>query len=155
MQVSPQHVIQPDQDSGLPSGLVEAYLATEFRVHPAENQPGFTLRIGVEQPELRSLMKHHNVNSAAYITAWNPLGKQQPDDENRSRQAVLRQALIQRSLAYLSGIGQGTGGDWPGEESFLVLGLDLVAAQRLANEVEQNAFVWAGVDAIPKLVLLR
>jgi hypothetical protein len=36
-----------------------------------------------------------------------------------------------------------------------VLGLDLAAAHRLANDFEQNALVWVGADAVPKLVLLR
>jgi hypothetical protein len=46
-------------------------------------------------------------------------------------------------------------GTWPGEKSFLVLGLDLETAIRLGREFRQNALVWADEDAIPRLILLR
>ncbi len=35
------------------------------------------------------------------------------------------------------------------------LGLPLEEARALGNEFEQNAIVWSGPDAVPKLILLR
>jgi hypothetical protein len=37
----------------------------------------------------------------------------------------------------------------------LILGLSLAAAKVLAQDFEQNAFVWSGADAKPQLVVLR
>lgn len=152
---SDPHLLAPITGTLLPESLVASYLATDYHVHPAEHQPGFTLRIGTPASELKLLMKRHSVGSAAFITACNPLGVALSQEGNSERQRALQHALVHRSLPHFSGVGQGTSGDWPGEDSFLVLGLDLVAAQRLANDVEQNAFVWADAQAVPKLILLR
>ena len=142
-------------ETTLPEGLLAAYRATEYRVYPSDDQAGFTLCIGVKQSDLLSLMKRFSVKSAAYITAWNPLGKRLSDAENQSRHVALQKVLKERSLPHWPGIGQGTVGNWPGEESFLILGLDLAVAKRLASDFEQNAFVWVGADAVPQLVLLQ
>lgn len=146
---------QPLSDTTLPEGLLAAYRATDYRVYPLNGQAGFTLRIGTQQADLLPLMKRYGAKSAAYITACNPLGNKLSDVENRSRQAALQMVLGQRSLAHFPGIGQGTAGNWPGEESFLILGLNLAAAKRLATDFEQNAFVWVGADAVAQLILLR
>lgn len=146
-------LLPPDR-TRLPGALVEAYLATTYQVHPTSSTPGFTLRVGQACPELAALMRRFNRQSAAFITAWNPLGNVLSDGENRARNETLRQVLEQRSLLHWAGIGMGLTGEWPGEESFLVLGLDLQAARRLAQDVEQNAFVWAGANCTPELVLL-
>jgi hypothetical protein len=71
------------------------------------------------------------------------------------RQASLLQALRLRSLRWLDGIGQHPSNQWPGESSVLILGLSLAAAKVLAQDFEQNAFIWAGADAKPQLVVLR
>ena len=42
-----------------------------------------------------------------------------------------------------------------GEASYLIFGLTLEAAKMLGMRLEQNAIVWAGVDAVPQLILLR
>ena len=55
----------------------------------------------------------------------------------------------------LKALGVDTAGEWPGEESVFVPGLDLERAKSLGVEFGQNAIVWAGPDAVPQLVLLR
>jgi hypothetical protein len=55
----------------------------------------------------------------------------------------------------IEGAGYDPRGTWPEEKSFLVLGLDLETSRALGREFNQNAIVWAGTDAIPRLVLLR
>lgn len=75
--------------------------------------------------------------------------------ENAYRNQRLREELTRRSLGFMEGAGEGVDGDWPGEESYLVIGLDLIAAKRLGDTFEQNALVWVGADGVPKLVLLR
>jgi len=53
--------------------------------------------------------------------------------------------------------GEGVGPDqaWPAEKSLFVFGVDLETARMPGVRYRQNAVVWAGEDAIPKLVLLR
>ena len=67
----------------------------------------------------------------------------------------LKNVLRARSLRWLEGLGQHPSNQWPGEPSVLILGLSLAAAKVLAEDFEQNAFVWSGAGAMPQLVLLR
>ena len=53
------------------------------------------------------------------------------------------------------GAGVGTIGDWPPEPSILVLGCSWEQAVHLGHHYSQNAIVWIGEDAVPRLVLLR
>lgn len=145
----------PDGVSRLPDDLVEAYRTTNYEVFQSDRFEGFVLRIGRASPELLGLMKKYNRSSAAYITAWNPLGMALAAEENLSRNEELRQELTRRSLPHWAGQGKGTSGEWPGEDSFLILGMDLAAAVRLANDAEQNAFVWVDKQGTPELVLLK
>lgn len=149
------HVIATPKGTALDEGLVQAYLHTHYRIHPSDTTEGFTLRIGVASEALRALMSHFHRPSAVFITAYNPLGQALSDADNQVRHRLLAQELAQRSFPHWAGVGEGDAGDWPGEESFLALGLELAAAQRLGAAHEQNAVVWAGPDAVPKLVLLR
>ena len=77
------------------------------------------------------------------------------DEANAERHAALGQELGRRSLASIEGIGQHPSNLWPGEPSYLVFGLTLVAAKTLGTRLEQNAIVWTGTDAVPQLILLR
>ena len=54
-----------------------------------------------------------------------------------------------------SGFGEDGEGLWPGEPSFLALGVSLDTAKSLGVEFHQNAIVWASEDATPQLILLR
>jgi hypothetical protein len=89
------------------------------------------------------------------VTACNPFSAELSDEENRTRKAGLEQDLRARGLRYLPGIGRHPSNGWPGEPSFLVLGIDLSAAKALGVRLEQNAIVWAGEGGVPELVLLR
>lgn len=148
-------VISPPKGSALPESLVAAYLSTAYRVLPAVGMEGFTLQVGVAQPRLVELMQRHQSVGAAFITAWNPYGKPLPAAENWERNERLHTELMQRGLPHWPGFGEDTQGDWPGEESFLVLGLELAAAQRLGSALAQNAVVWAGSDGVAILILLN
>ena len=82
---------------------------------------------------------------------------------NRSRQIGPRARALQADCCswlggegrVFAGAGRDLAGTWPEESSFVVLGLDLDAARALGREFSQNAIVWAGNDAVPRLVLLR
>lgn len=138
--------------STLPDKLVLAYRKTEYRVHGA---PGFVLRIDVPSPELLTLHRRHQVAFSAFLTACNPYSRLVDAAENAARQQALADALRARGFACLPGIGQHPSGDWPGEDSLLALGPTLDEARAFGAQFEQNAIVWAGDDAVPRLILLR
>ena len=132
--------------------LVQAFRETEYRVH--SEQP-FTLRVDGMSPELLGLYRQRRVGSCAFITACNPFSSCVDVAENQARQEELAQELTTRGLAFIGCIGQHPSNNWPGEISFLALGLDLEAAKALGKRFEQNAIVWAGADGVPQLILLR
>lgn len=129
-----------------------AYRDAEYCVF--DDSP-FTLRIGVACDALFSVYRRYNVECAAYITACNPSGRLADCVLNRIRQAELRQTLLKQGFACLEGAGRDPRGNWAPEPSELVPGLSLEAAKALGLAFEQNAIVWCGPDAIPRLVLLR
>jgi len=136
----------------LSASLISAYRETEYRV--TQGRP-FVLRIDEPCAQLSGLYKATHHACAAFITACNPFSRSVSDAENTQRQIELSKELRGRSLMFLEGVGQHPSGDWPGEPSFLVMGLSLEAAKTLGNSFEQNAIVWCGADAVPNLVLLR
>lgn len=144
--------MQSESGSKLNTSLIDAYLETEYRITQGSH---FALQADMFSSELASLYKSSEVSCAAFITACNPLSQQLNDTENAMRQAEVAAELGRRGLAFLEGVGQHRSGDWPGEPSFLVLGLALEAAKSLSKTYEQNAIVWCGPDAVPKLILLR
>ena len=139
-------------ESAIDKNLIQAYLDTDFRVH---TDPPFVLMVGVSSEPLAQLFRQYQYDCAAYLTACNPFSRSLVDAENAARQSELAKELTGRSLKFIHGEGQDGQGKWPGEASFLVFGLSREASQALAQQYEQNAFVWCGNDAVPELVLLR
>jgi hypothetical protein len=145
-------IAQTSSPSALDSALIEAYSATEYKVNL---DPPFALSVGIASPGLKDLYSARRADSAAFITAYNPFSHQLSEQENALRQESLKAELIKRGLHFIPGVGEHPSGDWPGEPSFLVLGIALEAAKSLGRQFEQNAIVWCDSDAVPNLVLLR
>ena len=132
--------------------LIEAYEATDFRV--LEPLP-FTLRVGCASEDLLALYSSTYVTCAAFLTAWNPFSAGTSDKDNQKAQQVLLRKLSLEGFPTLNALGVDPAGTWPGEDSVFVPGLSLERAKLLGSEFGQNAIVWAGSDAVPKLILLR
>lgn len=141
-----------NEESKLAPDLISAYEITNFHV---KAEPAFTLNVGKVSKELKALFKQNHVTSAAFITAWNPYSRSLSDEENQTRNDQLKNELNIRSLKFIDGFGQDPLGQWSGEDSFLVFGIDLEASKKLGIQFEQNAIIWSDTDAVPKLILLR
>lgn len=113
------------------------------------------LKIGQASPELERWFKLNRVNSAIFITAWNPLSIPTPTPENHAAQQKLLDEVNFRGLRYLDGEGCDPSGRWSCEPSLLVFGMSLEAAKKLAEQFHQNGLIYADGDAIPRLILLR
>ena len=138
--------------TAIDAATLQAYRETEFRV---AHEPPFVLRIDRQSGDLAAVYRQYRVRCAAYVTAANPLGAATDNDINEQRNGSLAADIRGRGLTMIEGVGQHPAGDWPGESSFLVLGLDLEAAKALGRKHAQNAIVWCGDDAVARLVLLR
>jgi hypothetical protein len=136
----------------IPPATVRAYRQTHYRVFGSVPA---VLQVGVHCASLLRLYQLHHTDCAAFVTACNPHGERLDTACNGQRQAALAQEIARRGCVACDGIGEHPGGGWPGEPSFLVLGMARSAAQALGSQFQQNAIVWAAADAIPQLILLR
>ncbi len=139
-------------DSALSPDLIKAYEATEFHV---KAMPPFVLRVNRYCGSLGRLFKNWEATSAAFITAHNPHSLPLSAKENASRNKKLQADIKKLGFSSIDGFGRHPDGEWESEDSFLVLGISLDGAKELGATYGQNAIVWCGEDAIPRLVLLR
>ncbi|MPW19275.1 DUF3293 domain-containing protein [Paraburkholderia sp. CNPSo 3157] len=139
-------------DSQIPRATIQAYLETHYCVRGS--MPA-TLKIGEYNALLAAIHDAHAVRSSAFITACNPFSRMLDDAANVDRQLSLARELSQRGLTSIDGVGEHPSNGWPGEPSFLVLGVSVKDAKALGMQFGQNAVVWCGGDAVPQLVLLR
>jgi len=151
-----KHPMDMSSGSELAPALLQAYRETHYKVNAGPTDlEHFVLRVGEASKPLAGLHKKLGVDCSAFITACNPWGESLPDAENSKRQENFLQVLRVRSLRSIEGIGQHPCNQWQGEPSVLILGLSLAAARVLAQDYQQNAFVWSGADSTPQLVLIR
>ena len=130
--------------------LHDAYLNTDYHVD-APDAP-FILNIGCYSPELDQLHHKAGVNCSLYITAWNPYSEQQTDEKNNANQQLLISEISGVGLDMILGRGVAHRGDWPPEESVLVLGCDESSSIALGRKYLQHAVVFSGKNAIPQLI---
>jgi len=128
--------------------LTNAYLETDYFINLFINP----LKIGIKNIELENLLKLYDVKSASYITAYNPFSKKLNDIENEKRNEEL--CKLCSNYICIKGIGKHPSNEWEGEPSFLFIGMNLEKAKEIGKKYEQNAILWIGEDAIPKLILL-
>ncbi len=132
--------------------LIQAYRETDYMVHA---QPEFVLRIDQPCPALAAYYTRRRMTCACLITAWNPHSQPLSQAENQVRQAILEQELQQAGRQWMPAVGQHPTNGWPPEAGCFVEGMSEEAASEWGRAYEQNAVVWCGTDAVPRLVLLR
>lgn len=138
-------LIQPDK--------LRAYLATDYRVQ--DKGRDMVLNVGVRSDWLAALFAAGGADFGAFLTAYNPRGTWQTDLANEEAHGRLRVRLSQLGVDPVEGFGSEAGSDWPPERSWFSVGLGLDAAKDIGAEFDQDAIVWVGPDAVPRLILLR
>ena len=143
------------QSSGsrVPSTLIAAYRATHYCVNGVT--PPFLMRIDAPNADLAACHRAHGVECSVFLTAWNPGSRPTPEADNAAAQGRLEALLRARGYPLLAGLGLDPTGQWEGEESFLALGMERGTGCEIGREFHQHSIVWAGPDAIPRLVLLE
>ncbi len=133
--------------------LIAAYRATEYWVG---GSPGaFCLRVEQYSAPLAQLLHGAECGCAAFISAHNPFSEPNTTCTNARAHERLRRTLALQTTRLIEGVGRDAAGQWPEEKSFLAVGLGLEASKDVGAHFGQNAIVWAGSDAIPRLILLR
>lgn len=110
------------------------------------------LRIDTYSEPMRVLLDTHGVRTAAFLTACNPGSEREDPAANQAAQAALLDAASRLGHTTLPGVAVDPDGQWPDEESVLVIGIDAAEATMLARRFGQNALVWINAGATPELV---
>lgn len=131
--------------------LVKRFEETDYIV---DDDPPLVMHIGERNDALRTLFASFSVESGAFLTAWNPDGKQSTIDDNYDRQADLLSDIEVLRLNYFVGQGVHPVGDWQ-EDSYLVLGISQEEADDLGRRYAQVAYVWISNSGVPELRLLK
>ena len=132
---------------------IAAYRATDYRF--GEGLDAITLRIDQASPALLELYARLAHTRGVFITAFNPYGAAQDAAQNEAAHVRLGRELRGLYPIVIEGAGADPAGAWPQEKSYFSLGVDLETARVLGRRYQQDAVVWTGKDAIPKLILLR
>ena len=130
--------------------LLTAYANTHYKVSVGEST--ITLQPEHHSNELEALHQRHNVSSSAFVTAWNPESISMSRADNDAATPALEAAIERLGFQSLPGIGVDAQGQWPGEESLLILGIPESAALEIGAAFRQNAIVFCPEDAIPLLL---
>ncbi len=126
------------------------YLQTDFVVKDGEVH--ITIRVGELNSALDELLMDRGAKAWAFITAQNPGSVTLSARENDFRQSQLRQLLDDKGYKYLHGYGQGKDGNWPPEQSFLILNVERDAALKIGRIFDQNAIVAGRIGIEPQLI---
>jgi hypothetical protein len=137
----------------IPETLLKAYKSARYRV--ADRGMAFELVLDRECTDLLDLYARFRLESALFITAWNPRSEVTAASANELAQAALFEELKALALPIFAGTGEDRTGKWPPEPSYLVLGISESAASQLGRQFGQNAILFAGSNAAPKLKILR
>jgi hypothetical protein len=132
--------------------LIAAYRATYYCINGVS--PPFLLKVDETNTDLATCHRSHGVMCSAFLTAWNPGSQPTPEEENRAAQQRLEALLRDRCYRLVDGLGVDPTGQWEGEESFLVLGIDRETACTVGRAFRQHGIVWSDADAVPRLLLL-
>lgn len=150
--------------------LVAAYRSTDYRIESGVGSgcDAIILHVDLHSEPLAQLFAASGHRCAAFITACNPFSLPQNPEANLAACARLRHRLdrqlrrhatqaTQPAQAHqiIEGMSCDSSGAWAAEKSFLALGLDLEASRAIGREFGQNAIIWSGPDAVPRLILLR
>jgi len=111
----------------------------------------FVLRVDAYSAELAACHAAHGVRCSVFVSAWNPRSEQQSAAANDAAHAQLLARLQHEGYRWLTASGQDPAGQWPAEQSLLVLGMPPDAAIRCGRDFNQNAILLAGADAVPRL----
>lgn len=138
--------------SDIDQHFIDSYRTAEYRVY---GSLPMTLQIDVASPSLRSLHRLAGVAQSAFITASNPYSDIVEDSINHQQQQSLAADLSGIGLQYIDAEGVDPIEEWQREAGYWVLDCSLEQVSALGKVYRQNAVVWAGDDAVPRLILLR
>lgn len=133
--------------------LIASYCNANYQIGTGSGP--IILRIDQYSEPLARFLAASRQPCGAIISACNPHSQLLGNEANQAAHESLRNFLQRHAHPVIESINTDPAGKWPAEKSFLITGLSLNAARSLGQQLNQNAIVWIGNDAIPRLILLR
>jgi Protein of unknown function (DUF3293) len=133
--------------------LLQAFRKTRFIASTPVGE--LILRVGEENHELDHLLASFGAMCCAFVTAWNPGAARLSDEENTVRQNALVTGVQASGFQFFLGRGVGEEGNWPPEESILIVGIGRTSALEIARRHGQLAVVFAKYGEPVELLLCR
>ncbi len=134
--------------------LLAIYRGSDYRVTD-EGGREFVMHVDQPSPTLGALMARYGARSAVFVSAYNPASEPRTEAENRAAQARLEQEVVAQGCRIFQGVGEDPDGGCPGEPCLLVFDWPREKVLALGRAYGQNALLWVGTDAVPRLVLTR
>ncbi|SAL47285.1 Nitrile hydratase beta subunit [Caballeronia cordobensis] len=134
----------------LPEATLDAYRAAIYRI---DATPRIDMKIGAANAAVVSLLLQHDVESAVFVTAFNPFGHVLAPEDNAARQRSLIERVGEMGLRALPGEGVDPMNIWSAETSLFVLGATPGTADALMTGFGQNAVVYVDRAGVPELLL--
>ncbi len=129
--------------------LDEAYATAIYRV-TFKNRI-IDLQIGCLSQPLRQMLLIQDASKWAIITAQNPVSRSLSHPENTARQLELEK-LLRRVHPVFPAVNIDPSNIWPTETACFILDISKAKAFVIANNYQQNAFVYGTNEAVPYLI---
>ncbi|TEA80179.1 DUF3293 domain-containing protein [Allopusillimonas ginsengisoli] len=155
--------------SSVPDAIVHAFATARYVIDAPSGQ--ITLSIGCESPALHDLMQVCGAQTMAILTAFNPGAQHRNAATNRAAQEALTDEARTLGLPMFTGYNAAAVNGPPQrgheharanasalimddttEPTVILLGIHPSQASALASAYGQLAWVFAGRDAVPRLV---
>jgi hypothetical protein len=134
----------------IPEHLLAPYYDTIYRADTPHGP--LDIRIGERSARLDALLRSHGALNWAFISAQNPRSQRCSETANERRYRALLLRVEELGFSCFTGRGISAAGDWPAEESLLIIGIPLAAAQALGRSFGQLAIVAGELGGSPQLI---
>jgi hypothetical protein len=130
-----------------------AHLTTNYVVK--DGRRDVAIRPGTRNRDVDRLLSKLKALTANFVTACNPHSCVFSQSVNQQRQLLLKKQLYRRGLQFLDGEGRGEIGNWPPEQSVLVLGVTREDSKAIGRSWRQNAIIFVRLGWKTELLMLR
>ena len=119
------------------AGLARSYLDADYRWELAGDW--HDVRVGLPAPGLE--MAHPDASSFGFLSAWNPMSIERPEEENRTADHALHDALLASGLPFRAGFASAPNRSWR-EPSWITMGMEVAQFDTLARQFGQLGTLW-------------
>jgi len=124
-------------------------------IYSLPNQ-GIDIQIGIFNPKLEDFCRRMNIQTWAFLTAYNPGSSLVSLQKNNLANTKLQSTIMSKGYNLIEGIGVPDESDqWKPEPSFFIWNIDLEEASNVAVRFGQKAFVYGCTNILPSIIWIQ